>query len=90
MVLHGSGAGFFPWMQVAEPTASGVLKEVVVSDLPPLFRDSALVRRAGAPPLSPASRALVDTIRRRADQLRLLAGDSSARYAPSEAAARSV
>jgi DNA-binding transcriptional LysR family regulator len=74
MVLHGSGAGFFPWMQVAEPIASGLLRAVAVSDLPPLVRDSALLRRAGAPPLGPAAMALVDTIRRRAEQLALLAG----------------
>ncbi len=75
MVLHGSGAGFFPWMQVAEPIASGRLKEISVSDLPPLVRDSALVRRAAAPPLNPASIALVETVRRRADQLELLMTD---------------
>jgi LysR family transcriptional regulator, low CO2-responsive transcriptional regulator len=72
MVLHGAGAGFFPWMQVAEPIAAGALTEIAVSDLPPLVRDSALVRRAGAPPLSPASTALVETIRRRAKSLDLL------------------
>jgi DNA-binding transcriptional LysR family regulator len=75
MVLHGSGAGFFPWMQVAEPIAAGQLKEIAVSDLPPLVRDSALVRRAGAPPLSPVSVALVETLRRRAEQLELLMQD---------------
>ncbi len=75
MVLHGSGAGFFPWMQVAEPIAAGQLKEIAVSDLPPLVRDSALVRRAGPPPLSPASVALVETLRRRAEQLELLMQD---------------
>jgi hypothetical protein len=59
-------------MQVAEPIAAGLLKEIAVADLPPLVRDSALVRRAGAPPLSPASVALVETLRRRAEQLELL------------------
>jgi DNA-binding transcriptional LysR family regulator len=72
MVLHGSGAGFFPWMQVVEPIAAGQLREVAVVDLAPLLRDSALVRRAGAPPLGPASQALVEAIRRRADQLGIL------------------
>lgn len=71
MVLHGSGAGFFPWMQVAEPIASGQLREVTVVDLPPLVRDSALVRRVGAPPLGRASEALVAAIERRATQLRI-------------------
>jgi DNA-binding transcriptional LysR family regulator len=73
MVLDGAGAGFFPWMQVAEPIAAGRLREVAVSDLPPLVRDSALVRRAAAPPLSPAALALVEAIRRRAERLSLLA-----------------
>jgi len=69
MVLHGIGAGFFPWMQVAEPLAEGRLREVAVTDLPPLVRDSALVRRAAAPPLTPAAEALVAVIRRRAGSL---------------------
>jgi DNA-binding transcriptional LysR family regulator len=69
MVLHGIGAGFFPWMQVAEPLAEGRLREVPVADMPPLVRDSALVRRAAAPPLTPAAEALVAAIRRRATAL---------------------
>jgi DNA-binding transcriptional LysR family regulator len=69
MVLHGSGAGFFPWMLVAEPIAAGQLREIAVVDLPPLVRESALVRRRGAPPLGPASDALVEAVRRRATQL---------------------
>ena len=69
MVLHGTGAGFFPWMLVAEPIAAGQLREIEVRDLPPLVRDSALVRRRGAPPLGPASEALVEAIRHRATQL---------------------
>jgi DNA-binding transcriptional LysR family regulator len=73
MVLRGIGAGVFPWMQVAEPIAEGRLREIVVEDMPPLVRDSALVRRAGAPPLTPAAEALVAGIRRRAEQLGILA-----------------
>jgi LysR family transcriptional regulator, low CO2-responsive transcriptional regulator len=73
MVLQGSGAGFFPWLQVAEPIAAGALRQVEVVDLPPLLRDSALVRRAGAPPPGPPAAALVEAIRRRADQLQIRA-----------------
>jgi DNA-binding transcriptional LysR family regulator len=73
MVVHGSGAGFFPWLQVAEPIAAGALRQIEVADLPPLVRDSALVRRIGAPPAAPAAVALVDAIRRRADQLHVRA-----------------
>jgi DNA-binding transcriptional LysR family regulator len=76
MVLHGTGAGFFPWMHVAEPIADGRLREVEVVDLPPLVRDSVLVRRAGASPLGPASLALVEAVRKRADQLGLGLGAS--------------
>jgi DNA-binding transcriptional LysR family regulator len=69
LVLHGSGVGFFPCMQVAEPIATGHLREIAVLDLPPLFRDSALVRRPAAPPLGPASIALVKALTRRAEML---------------------
>jgi len=72
MVLHGSGAGFFPWMQVAAPIAAGHLRPIEVVDLAELVRDAALVRRAAAPELGPPSRALVEAIRRRADELGLL------------------
>jgi DNA-binding transcriptional LysR family regulator len=71
MVLHGRGAGFFPWMQVAEPLEVGHLREVALADQPPLVRDSALVRRAGAPPLGSAALALVEALIRRAEQLGL-------------------
>jgi DNA-binding transcriptional LysR family regulator len=72
MVLHGTGAGFFPWMQVAEPIQSGQLCEVQVADLPLLVRDSALVRRGAAAPLSPAARALIEQLSHRAIQVGLL------------------
>jgi DNA-binding transcriptional LysR family regulator len=71
MVLHGIGAGFFPWMQVADLIAAGTLREVTIVDMPPLIRDSALVRRAGAPPLGPAGEALVALVRARARELGL-------------------
>jgi LysR family transcriptional regulator, low CO2-responsive transcriptional regulator len=73
MVLRGSGAGFFPWMQVAELLQSGALCEVQVEDLPPLERESALVRRTAAPSLGTASLALVEALTRRAEQLGLAA-----------------
>lgn len=44
MVLHGIGAAFLTETLVAEDVAAGRLVAVPVSDLPPLFRDSALVR----------------------------------------------
>jgi LysR family transcriptional regulator, low CO2-responsive transcriptional regulator len=69
MVLRGSGAGFFPWMQVAELIESGALCEVHVEDLPELERESALIRRTAAPSLSPAAEALVETLTWRAERL---------------------
>jgi hypothetical protein len=59
-------------MQVAAPIAAGHLRQIEVVDLPEPVRDAALVRRAAAPELGPASRALVEAIRRRAEQLDLL------------------
>jgi DNA-binding transcriptional LysR family regulator len=73
MVLSGIGAGFFPWMQVADLLRSGQLSEVAVRGIPPLVRDSALVRRIGAAPLGPAGRALAAIIQARATRLGLLA-----------------
>ena len=75
MMLSGVGAGFFPWMQVASFVASGQATVIEVADLPSVDRASALVRRAGAAPLSPAAEALVQAIRERATALGLHAGD---------------
>jgi LysR family transcriptional regulator, low CO2-responsive transcriptional regulator len=73
MVLSGVGAGFFPWMQVADFVKSGQMAVIEVTDLPPLERDSALVRRRSGPPLSVADEALVATVRERAAGLGLIA-----------------
>jgi DNA-binding transcriptional LysR family regulator len=70
MVLSGSGAGFFPWMQVAEPLAAGRLRAIAVEGMPPVTRESALVRRA-ATKLTPAAEALAAEIGVRARRLRL-------------------
>lgn len=80
LVLHGSGAGFFPWMQVAEHVRAGELRRIDIADLQPLERQAALVRRATSPPLSSASEALVRAIERRAEELglRLAAAQTSA------------
>jgi DNA-binding transcriptional LysR family regulator len=72
MVLSGVGVGYFPWMQVADFVEAGQLVAVEVADLPPLDRASALVRRAGASPLSAAAEALVQTLRERAESLGLV------------------
>jgi len=72
MVLSGVGAGFFPWMQVADLQAAGRLTVLTVIDLDPLERESVLVRRVGGPPPSPAALALVAAVRERAAGLGLL------------------
>ena len=73
VALDGAGVGFFTRTYVAEDLARGDLVEVGVRDLAPLERESALVRRRGAAPLSPASAALVEALRRQALRLGLLA-----------------
>ena len=83
MVLSGVGVGFFPWMQVAELVRDGRLVALDVADLPPVDRIAALVRRAGAAPLSVASEALVEEVRARAMALDLLADVEPSPPAPS-------
>jgi DNA-binding transcriptional LysR family regulator len=73
MVLHGVGAGIFPWLQVADAITADQLREIPIVDQPPLARHSALVRRVGSPPLGRAARDLVDELTRRAEQLDVLA-----------------
>jgi DNA-binding transcriptional LysR family regulator len=73
MVLHGVGAGFFTWMQVADALAAGQLVQIHVTDLAPLARESALVHLERAAPLEATAQALVAAIRERAAQLNLLA-----------------
>jgi DNA-binding transcriptional LysR family regulator len=75
MMLSGIGAGFFPWMQVAEFLSAGQATVVEVTDLDPLNRASVLVRRTGAEPLTPAANDLVVAIRERARALGLLASE---------------
>jgi LysR family transcriptional regulator, low CO2-responsive transcriptional regulator len=74
LVTSGVGAGFFTRALIADELASGALREVPVADMPPIVRDSALVRLARAAPLSAASADLVGAIRERARVLGLLAG----------------
>ncbi|NTW03903.1 MAG: LysR family transcriptional regulator [Oscillochloris sp.] len=72
MVLSGTGAAFFPWMQVAEQVAAGQLRAVTLAGNLALSRESALVRRVGAAPLSPATATFVAMLRERAGQLGIL------------------
>lgn len=71
MVLSGIGAGFFPWMQVADSLAAGQLREIIAHDIPPFTRESVLVRRVGAAPITPAMSVLLALLRERVLQLGL-------------------
>ena len=55
LVGRGHGVGFFTRALVADDLQRGALAEVAVRDLPAIARDSALVRRLRAAPLSPAA-----------------------------------
>ncbi len=72
LILHGVGAGFFTRTYVADELARGVLVELQVSGLAPLFRDSALVRRSRSLPLSPASASLIQALTAQANRLSIL------------------
>jgi DNA-binding transcriptional LysR family regulator len=72
LVRSGVGAGFFTRTFIAEDMARGDVKEVRVRSFPPLFRDSALVRKKRSTPLSPAAGYLVELIREQARRLGLL------------------
>jgi DNA-binding transcriptional LysR family regulator len=69
MVSSGVGAGFFPWLQVADALDTGQLVAVEVTDLGPLDRSSVLVRRATGVGRSVASELLVEAIGERASAL---------------------
>jgi DNA-binding transcriptional LysR family regulator len=78
LVARGIGAGFFTRTYIAEELAAGTLVSARVRDLPPIYRDSAVVRRARPLPLSPAAGALVEALRSQARRLGLLrAGDAT-------------
>jgi hypothetical protein len=51
--------------------------EIELRDLPPIYRDSALVRRRRSGPLSPAAVSLVQAIRHQAHALGLLTAGSA-------------
>jgi len=72
LALAGAGVGFFARTYVAEDLQRGTLVEISVRDLPPIYRDSALVRRRRSGSLSPAAANLVEAIRKQADALHLL------------------
>ena len=65
LVSRGIGGGFFSRTYIAEELASGALVQVPVAGMS-IFRDSALVRRKHAAPISPALAAFIELLRRHA------------------------
>ena len=76
LLLAGTGMGFFTRTLIAADLAAGRMVELSVSDMPPLFRDSVLVRLNRPAPLSAAALEFVAVLRAHAQQLRLLKGAS--------------
>lgn len=70
LVTNGIGAGFFTRTYIEEEIARGSLAEIRISGMPPIFRDSALVRRRHSGPISPALAAFVQLLRARAGRSR--------------------
>jgi len=72
LVREGHGVGFFTQAYIGRELQVGELVQVPVTDLAPLYRDSALVRLERNHHLSPADEALIRCIRDRAAQIGLL------------------
>ncbi|HEU4581795.1 MAG TPA: LysR family transcriptional regulator [Polyangiaceae bacterium] len=72
LTLQGAAVGFFPQLLIGDEIASGALVEVTVHDLPPIERQSALVRRPEQGPPTAAARAFIDHLRQQAKALGLL------------------
>ncbi|MCX6050101.1 MAG: LysR family transcriptional regulator [Chloroflexi bacterium] len=73
LLREGHGMGFFPRAYIVRELQEGALVQIPVVDLPPLYRDSALVRLERNTELSPAATALIRCVREQAAQLGLLA-----------------
>jgi DNA-binding transcriptional LysR family regulator len=72
LVLKNAAVGFFPKVFLASELAAGSLREVGIARLPKIVRDTALVRRKRALPLTPPLVSLVDAIGAEADRLGIL------------------
>jgi DNA-binding transcriptional LysR family regulator len=72
LTLQGAAVGFFPQLLIGEDIQRGALVEVAVRDLPPVERQSALVRRSKGGPPSAHARAFIDSVRQQAMALDLL------------------
>lgn len=70
LVLNGVGTGFFNRTQVAGELQRGRLVHLPITDLPPFYRDSALVRLTTSPtPLAAHLQNLLELLRRQGKQM---------------------
>jgi LysR family transcriptional regulator, low CO2-responsive transcriptional regulator len=74
LLLQGQGAAFFTRTLMADALASGQVVELPVTDLPPIYRETALLHRQRTTPLSPAVQDFVACVRRQAESMGLLHG----------------
>jgi DNA-binding transcriptional LysR family regulator len=72
LTLQCAAVGFFPQLLIGEDLERGALVEVAVRDLPPLERQSALVRRSKGRPPAADAQAFIDSVRQHATALGLL------------------
>lgn len=72
LLALGLGVGFFTRTQIVPDLERGDAVELAVVDLPPIFRDSALVRPQRNVTLSAAAQHFVEAVQRQAKQLGLL------------------
>jgi DNA-binding transcriptional LysR family regulator len=72
LALQGIAVGFFPQVLIGEDLQRGALVQVAVTGLPPIERQSALVRRTKLGPLSADARAFIENLRQQATALGLL------------------
>lgn len=79
LVLEARAVGPFPHTLIAGELASGALVRLEVTDLAPLARDLAVVRRDSRAPLSPAANHLVAALAEQARRLQLVAPRRAAR-----------
>ncbi|MBX3080782.1 MAG: LysR family transcriptional regulator [Anaerolineae bacterium] len=79
MVIGGTGIGFFTKMYISEALATGQVVEIKVTDLAPLYRDSAIVRLPRDLPLAMAGVEFIEAVKQRAAQVGILRGDAENR-----------
>ncbi len=72
MLLEGVGIGFFTRTQIADALVAGLLREVPITDMGPITRESALVRLARQKDTSVVGTAFIAEVREAAVQSRIL------------------